>query len=374
MTPPGRAPERHFRLPATAAVVLLTASLLGSLAGPAHAATATVELGTAEAFAVLAGAAVTDVPVSTITGDVGVSPAAGSSITGLTCEEVDGTIYSVDDSGPVCRVTDPGLLTVARADQTIAYQDAAGRTPTTTYPDGDDQLGGDQTLVAGVYRFGSAPTANLVGNLTLDGDESSVWIFQATSDLVFASGSTVTLTGGAQACNVFWQVASSATLGTGSDLVGTVLADAGITARNRATIEGRLLAGTAVTLDMNTITRPGCAELPDTPVDEPVTPTDAPVTPTDEPESPVDEPQPVDSPDATGGVPDDDSADSPAGSGTGLGGSSQVRVVPTGGVAAGDGSTAASIASPIGQAVPLTVLLALLAVAGFVAVRADRRT
>ena len=217
----------------------------------------TVGLGTAESFAVLAGSSVTDVPNSAITGDVGVSPSGW--VPGLTCSEVTGTIYSVDGSGPApCRVTNPGLLTTAKNDLTAAYVDAAGRIPDTTFAATDNQLGG-QTLVAGVYRFGSATTANLIGNLTLNGDASSVWIFQATSTLVAASSSTVTLTGGAQACNIFWQVGSSATIGTSASFVGTIMADQQIALQTAASLQGRALARiTAVTLDQNTITRPAC--------------------------------------------------------------------------------------------------------------------
>jgi hypothetical protein len=220
----------------------------------------TVLLQTADSFALIGGAAITDVPTSTIRGDVGLSPAAGSFITGLTCAEVTGTIYSVDATGPLpCRVTNPGLLTTATAAVTAAYVNAAGRTPDTTFATLDNQLGG-QSLVPGVYAFGHATTANLIGNLTLAGNADSVWIFQASSDLVTAASSTVTLTGGAQACNVFWKVGSAATLGTSSTLVGTVLAHDDISVTNAVTVQGRLLAGAqasgAITLISDTITRP----------------------------------------------------------------------------------------------------------------------
>jgi len=196
---------------------------------------------------------------------VGLSPAAGAFI-GLTCAEVTGTIYSVDASGPLpCRVTNAGLLTTAKNDLTIAYGNAAGRTPDTTFVSGDNQLGG-QTLIPGVYRFGGAATANLIGNLTLSGDASSVWIFQATSSLITASSSTVTLTGGAQACNVFWQVGTSATIATSTSFVGTIMADQSIALQTGATLQGRALASVAaVTLDQNTITRPTCAAAPPPP-------------------------------------------------------------------------------------------------------------
>ena len=226
----------------------------------------TVNLGTAGSFAILAGSSVTDVPNSTINGDVGLSPSAW--VPGLTCAEVTGTIYSVDASGPApCRVTNPGLLTTAKNDLTAAYGDAAGRVPDTTFAAGDNQLGG-QTLVAGVYRFGSAATANLIGNLTLSGDASSVWIFQATSDLVAQTSSTVTLTGGAQACNVFWQVSTSATIRTSANFVGTIMADQSVALQTGATLQGRALARVAaVTLDQNTITKPTCASAPAAPAD-----------------------------------------------------------------------------------------------------------
>jgi len=241
------------------ALATLSAALLlvgsGAAAGPT-----TVSLGTAGNFAVLAGSGITDVPASSITGNVGLSPTTGAGITGLTCTEVAGTIYSVDAGGPLpCRVTNPALLTTAKSDLTTAYGDAAGRTPITTFGAADNQLGG-KTLVPGVYAFGHAATANLIGNLTLTGDGNSVWIFQASSDLVFAGSSTVHFSGGAQACNVFWQVTSSATLGTSSSISGTILALTSITAAHGASINGRLLAQNgAVTLDDNSIVRPTCA-------------------------------------------------------------------------------------------------------------------
>ena len=129
--------------------------LLGTAFAPAASAATTVQLGTATPFAVLAGTAVTDVPTSSITGDVGLSPAAGSNYAGLTQAEVTGTIYSTDATGPAGTVNDPALLTTAQNDLTTAYTSAAGQLPTTTFTAGDNQLGG-QTLVPGVYAFGHA--------------------------------------------------------------------------------------------------------------------------------------------------------------------------------------------------------------------------
>jgi Ice-binding-like len=255
------------------------AALLGTLllANAALAAPTAVSLGTAEPFAILAGDAVTDVPTSTILGDVGLTPTTGAAITGLTCAEVTGTIYTVDIAGPLCRDVNPGLLTTAKNALTTAYNSAAGLTPDTTYVAADNQLG-TKTLTAGVYRFTAASTANLIGNLTLNGSTDDVWIFQATSTLVTSANSTVTLTGGAQACNVFWQVGSAATLGANSDFVGTILAHDDISLLNKVTVAGRLLAGGqanhagAVTLIHDTITRSDCATVVPTP-----SPTAAPV-------------------------------------------------------------------------------------------------
>lgn len=231
------------------------------LAFPVFAASpTTVNLLTSASFAVLAGTGITNIPTSVITGDVGLSPAAGSNYSGLTASEVTGTIYAVDGSGPAGSVNNPGLLTTAKNDLTAAYIDAAGRTPDTTFLTGDNQLGG-QTLTAGVYRFGAATTANLTAAspLVLDaqGDPGAVFIFQATSSLVTASSSVVQLVNGAQACNVFWQVGSSVTLGPSSTFKGTIMALTAGTVNSSANIEGRILArNAAVTLSANTITRP----------------------------------------------------------------------------------------------------------------------
>jgi len=242
-------------------VVVLVAAVTLSLAGIVRAGGSTVGLGTAASFAVLAGTAVTNVPTSVITGDVGLSPASGSNYAGLTAAEVTGTIYAVDGAGPAGSVNNPALLTTAKNDLTTAYLDAAGRTPTQTFVAADNQLGG-QTLTAGVYAFGGASSANLIGTLTLDGqgNANSVFIFQASSTLVTASSSVVQLINGAQACNVFWQVTSSTTLGTSTTFVGTVMALTSITDNGSATVLGRLLARNAATaLNNTTITVPACA-------------------------------------------------------------------------------------------------------------------
>ena len=153
-----------------------------------------------------------DVPTSSITGDVGLSPAAGTNYAGLAQAEVTGSIYSTNGTGPAGNVNDPALLTTAKNDLTTAYVAAAAQPPTSTFAAGDNQLGG-QTLTAGVYAFGHAATANITASspLVLDGqgNANAVFVFQASSDLVTASDSVVQLVNGAQACHVFWQVGSS---------------------------------------------------------------------------------------------------------------------------------------------------------------------
>ena len=224
----------------TLGVGMLSAGQAAYAAGPPS-----VGLGTAGAFAVLAGTpAVTNTGSTTITGDVGISPAA--SVTGFPPGIVSGTIHAAD-----------AVALQAKTDLVAAYNNAAGRTPVTVVSGGS--LGG-RTLVGGVYNAGGV-TLDLTGTLTLDGESNpnSVWIFQATSDLITASSSTVSFVNGAQPCNVFWQVTSSATLGSGSTFAGTILALTSITVNNGVSIDGRALArnGT-VTLDNDTFTRSQC--------------------------------------------------------------------------------------------------------------------
>jgi len=254
-------------------VVVLSVLFTFGVVGLVQAASpTTVGLGTAGNFAVLAGTTITNVPTSVITGNVGLSPAAGSNYgAGLTAAQVSGSIYAVDGTGPAGSVNNPALLTTAKNNLTTAYLDAAGRTNTTSFVAADNQLGG-KTLTAGVYAFGHATTANLTAAspLTLDaqGNANAVFIFKASSDLVTASGSVVRLVNGAQSCNVFWQVTSSATLGTNSTFKGTIMALTSITATTGVNINGRLLArNAAVTLDSDTITRSVCStsgQLPET--------------------------------------------------------------------------------------------------------------
>lgn len=233
----------------TAAVGLLLLVLFFALtlASSAGAAATNVPLGTAGSFAVLAGTGITNTGPTTVNGDIGTSPTPA--ITGAASLTVTGTTHAAD-----------GVALQAQTDLVTAYNNAAGQGPTSPIV---ADLGG-QTLSPGVYNSGS--TIGLTGALTLDagGNPNAVFVFQAGSGLTTASASQVNLTNGAQSCNVFWQIGSSAALGTGSSFRGTIIALTSITVATGATIDGRVLArnGT-VTLDTNTITRSTCAPIPD---------------------------------------------------------------------------------------------------------------
>jgi type VI secretion system secreted protein VgrG len=201
-------------------------------------------LGTASTFAVLAATEVTDVPTSAIRGDVGLSPAAGTYYSGLTCGEVAGTIYQTSAGGPApCAVTNPGLLTTAKADESNAYTNGLGSQACDTTYAGTKDLAGSN-LGPGVYCAGAF---RLSGTLTLSGP--GVWIFKSATDLI-TSGTANVVGGDACTASVWWWVASSATLGTSTQLTGNILALTSITLNTGATLNGRALAQTgAVTLD-----------------------------------------------------------------------------------------------------------------------------
>jgi hypothetical protein len=231
-------------------VVLFAATAHAALVSPQP-----VPLGTAQSFAVLAGTTVTNTGPSVITGDLGVSP--GSACTGLPAPctgggpgIVNGNIHKTD-----------ATAASAQAALTTAYGDAAGRTPQTQNFGTTDKALDGLKLVPGIYGLGHAATANLSGTLTLDaqGDPNAVWIFQSSSDLVTGSSSHVNLINAAQSCHVYWQVTSSATLGTSSTFRGNIFALTSITVTTGVTIDGRVLARNgAVTLDTDTIKAAVC--------------------------------------------------------------------------------------------------------------------
>jgi hypothetical protein len=223
--------------------IAVLASLV--LAGSAQAATA-VGLGTADSYAVLGGSGVTNTGPSVLNGDLGTSPTpAVTGFGGAPNGTVNGTTHQAD-----------AAAASAQADLTTAYNNAAGQGPANTLA---TELGG-QTLTPGVYNSTSG-TFGITGALTLNaqGDPSAVFIFQTASTLISASASQVNLINGAQPCNLFWKVGSSATLGSGSAFAGNVLALESISLNNGVAVKGRLLARNgAVTLINDTVTRAGC--------------------------------------------------------------------------------------------------------------------
>jgi hypothetical protein len=236
-------------------------------------------LGTADPFGVLAASTVTNTGPSTVGGDLGLYP--GTSITGFPPGNVLGTVHDTD-----------AVAHGAQSDTTTAYNQAAGEAPDEVLPSAD--LTG-LTLTPGVYKRSSTMTLDTNGTLTLNGqgNPNSVFIFQAGSTLITGTDSSISYINGAQPCNVFWQVGSSATLGTSSDFVGTILANQSISVSDTVTVDGRLLANTgAVTLIDDTITPADCATsgtgTTGTPVTSPApVPTTSPVTsPTSTPSTP----------------------------------------------------------------------------------------
>ncbi len=218
-----------------------------------------VELGAAEDYVIIAKSGISTVPTSAVTGNLGVSPAAATYITGfsLTLDstsvfsmspQVTGKVYAADYASPT-----PAAMTEAVGDMEQAFTDAAGRAPGTTELGAGD-IGG-MVLAPGVYKWGTGlliPT-----DVTLRGSRSSVWIFQIAEDLTVANGTRVVLAGGALPRNIFWQVSGQVDLGTTAHFEGIVLTRTSVTLRTGASINGRLLAQTAVSLDGSTLVEPG---------------------------------------------------------------------------------------------------------------------
>jgi hypothetical protein len=235
------------------------AAILGILAAmPAQAGIqAPVHLGGAGSLVVVAETGITTTGVTSIVGNIGVSPIAATAITGFdlilapsgrysTSSLVVGRVYASDYTVPT-----PANIGAAVADMETAYTDAAGR----PLPDFTEIYSGDltgQTLTPGLYKWGTGVLVS-AGGVTLAGGPNDVWIFQIAQDLTLESGAIVTLAGGASAANIFWQVAGQTSLGTTSRMKGIVLCATQIAMTSGATLVGRALAQTAVTLDANSI-------------------------------------------------------------------------------------------------------------------------
>lgn len=214
---------------------------------------APVNLGVAGDFAILSKTGITDVYKSAITGDIGSSPITGAAVL-VRCNEVVGTIYTVDAAGPLpCSIKNPTRLTTAIGDMQTAYTDAAGRSNPDFLNLGAGNIGG-KTLTPGLYKWTSA--LNIPTNITISGSPTDVFIFQVAGTLKMSSAVMIILQGGVQAKNIFWVVSDAVTIGTTSHFEGNVLGMTGINMQTGATINGRMLAQTAVTLQMNTVTQP----------------------------------------------------------------------------------------------------------------------
>ena len=217
-----------------------------------------VRLGTSANFAILAKSGISTVPTSAITGDIGVSPAAATYITGFsmtahssnvyaTAPQVTGKIYAANYGVPT-----PSNMTTAISDMEIGYTDAAARAPDVTGLGAGD-IGG-MTLTPGVYKWSTGLL--IPSDVTLTGGPTEVWIFQIAGNLTVSNGKHIELAGGALSKNVFWQVAGQAVLGTTVHHEGTLLSKTSIKLGTGASINGRLLAQTAVMIDSSTVVQP----------------------------------------------------------------------------------------------------------------------
>lgn len=220
-----------------------------------------VSLGTAANYVILAKTGIDTVPTSAVTGDIGVSPIDSTGITGFaldlpagsafsTSSQVTGKIYAPDYAAPT-----PANLTTAVSAMEAAYTDAAGRTATSaaTTNVGAGTLT-SLTLAPGVYEWGTA--VNIPTDLTLNGSATDVWIFKVAGTLDMAAAKNVILGGGALSQNIFWQVSDVVTIGASTHFEGVILGMTSITFGNLASINGRLLAQTAVNIDNSTVTEP----------------------------------------------------------------------------------------------------------------------
>jgi len=254
----GRAPTSCWKLCvlglAVGLILVLPVSAFAQL-GPA-----TVNLGTAENYVVLAKTGISSVPTTSITGDIAVSPAAASYITGFslifetgyaTSPQVTGRVYAADMADPT-----PSNLTTAVSNMEAAFTDAAGR-PDPDFVELYDGNIGNRTLTPGLYKWSGTVTAP--NDFVIAGGSDDTWIFQIAGDLLLSSSVSVTLTGGARAQNIFWQISGGVSAGTNSHLEGIVLSMTAITLQTGASLNGRALSQTAVTFDQNTVVEPAFA-------------------------------------------------------------------------------------------------------------------
>ena len=220
---------------------------------------AAVSLGSAANYVILAKSAISTVPTSAITGNLGLSPAAATYITGFaltlpaggafsTSSQVTGKVYASDYAVPT-----PANLTTAIGDMMTAYTDAAGRSNPDYTELGTGNIGG-LTLTPGLYKWSN--TVTIPSNVTLSGSATDVWIFQIAGGVTQSSATNVVLSGGALAKNVFWQTFGVVNIGTTAHMEGVVMSQTAITLGTGASVSGRLFAQTAVTLAGNAVVQP----------------------------------------------------------------------------------------------------------------------
>ena len=241
-----------FKLRNRSMAIMLAAVAFGT-SSAAIAGLAPVDLGSAGTFTILSKTGVTNVYASAVTGNVGSSPITGAAIL-VTCTEVSGIIFSVDAAGPLpCTLNAAPFLTLAVLDMELAYLDAEGRSSPDFTEVGAGEIGG-LTLSPGLYKWGTGVMIST--DVTLTGGPNDVFIFQIAGTLLQANATRVTLAGGVQAKNIFWQVADVVAIGTTAHFEGIVLAKTMVAVKTGASVQGRLLAQTAVTLQMNAVTQP----------------------------------------------------------------------------------------------------------------------
>lgn len=223
-----------------------------------------IDLGEASSFVILASAAITNIPTSYITGDIGLTPDAGSNLSGFSdpavCPEVTGTIFVVDATGPACATISPTVLSDAKMDAEIAFDDARAAVRGTPQAISGDLNG--LTLYPGLYQSGTSLEISPGGLLYLDaqGDENAIFIIRSATSITTEDTSEVVLTKGAKASNVYWTAGSEVTLGTDSVMKGTIIGGTAISLLTGANLEGRAVnqgaAAEAITLDACTVTLP----------------------------------------------------------------------------------------------------------------------
>ena len=234
-------------------------TILGSLSAVATASPQPVDLGSAADFAVLAKAGISTTGTTSVVGDIGVSPIDSTGLTGFsllldstetfaTSPMVTGVAFASDYAPPT-----PSYMTTVIGDMEIAYEDALGRSGNAVTELGAGNVSG-MTLAPGLYKWGTGLL--ITTDVTLAGSPCDVWIFQIGQDLTVGDGVRVILSGGALSANVFWQVSGEATLGTTSHVEGTILSSSAINLQTGASINGALLAQTAVTLDASSVVLP----------------------------------------------------------------------------------------------------------------------